>query len=599
MGNYGAGLGITSGSAGNRGLDLSSQGLNIMSNGSSLTPIDLGMYLLDGYSEMTTSQVNSRKEKIVEWIQGGTVQNPRSEMGAPIHSSPVMIAYKEDSGDLVSTVFMSTNEGYLHAIDTGEPSRGNPVQDKVNRGGKELFAFMPKEMLRQTALLEQNAVMQPDAPYLYGLDSTWTFWREGGENTTISENTSDHVYIYGGMRRGGRMVYALNVTSVYHGGSVAPKLLFAIGNPDGQGSTPVSGTPAGDVSNFDDIGQTWSVPRVRKILWKGGLRNVLLFGGGYDTKHDSKNYEGQDELGSQVYMVDAYTGELLWAKSTPSSITARLRPYDRTGDTLIDSFYAVDVQGRVLRFDLNNNQNDFVMHEIADLGGSGINNRKFYEEPSIALINNPKSGAIDIMIAVGSGYRPHPTDQSVQENFYMIFDRGAYAASPANPAAVITQSDVVLADIDNGISEDPNDAGSIYNVNGWYYAFNKSIGEKSLGVPLIFNGLVIFTSYVTKESESDTCTPVIGQTRLYVMDISGKGRADIFNGSGAFLEDVSPGLASDIQVITIDGKPVILNDKAIVKPSEDKICEFVDCRGRDLDRSSWSSKTTSANEGKF
>lgn len=623
-GPNGAGLGTTSGPMSERGLDLRTNGIDLIANGAALTNTDLGMEFL---SDLPPAQVPARKQKITEWVQGGTPDYPRAEMGAPLHSSPVLVSYQKVAGDAVSTIFVSTNEGYLHAIDSGEPTKGNAAADQDNRGGKEVFAFIPKETLRMAAALEENAVVDlndPNHEHAYGLDASWVYWREDGSDGAI--NGSDHVYLYGGMRRGGSMIYGLNVSDTYYGGDNEPKLLFAIGNSVIDGPTPVTGTPAGDVANFNNIGQTWSDVRVRSINWKGSVRTVLFFGGGYDEQHDSVNFEGTNELGSQVYMVDAATGELLWAKSTKSSIAASVRPFDRTGDNLIDGLYAVDLQGRILRFDLNGTNSDFSMYEIADLGGTSTNNRKFYAEPGISLLQNYKTGKIDIMIAVSSGYRANPLDKTVQEQFFMVFDRGAYTTDPVTgnatvPSGVIKTSDLAVVDLagsEEGLSRDPENVNGIYQIKGWTYAFEKPIGEKGTGAPLIFNGLIFFTTYTHKESGSTTCTPILGSSRLYIMDIAGKGRAELFGGDDGspFIDDLTAGLSSGVQLLeTVNpdtglSEVALVVDKSVVKlggddapPGSEKYekyrCEVVDCEGRDLDRATWVTKSMGADEGRL
>ncbi len=614
--NLGGNLG---GAASEVGLDLAAHGTDLMTvDPTSFSEEDLGMQGLADIGDLIGAQSDVRKGHIFEWIRGGTPNSPRAEMGAPIHSSPVMIGYDKDGGDLISTIFFSTTEGYLHAVDTGEPTRGSAAADKANRGGKELFGFMPKETMRNTALLHENAVLQDGDKFIYGLDLSWTYWRESGGDAAIN-GSEDHVYIYSGMRRGGRMVYGLNVSDVYHGGDNEPRLLFAIGNPsapetdhtpfdpddttvgvEGPQTTPVNasyvqGNP--EYKDFRDIGQTWAIPRVRKILWNGpgatgdDHQTVLIFGGGYDPQHDSIGYtEDEDEVGNQVYMVDAKSGHLLWKADTLSGITARIRSFDKTGDGYMDGFYAVDLAGRVLRFDFDGDKN-FEQHTVAKLGVDGDGElRKFYSEPSIALMSNPSTDKLDVMIAVGSGYRSQPGNTSINERFHMIYDRGAFDldAGAPNGGVEILADELIPSNFGQGISDNLSDSQNLYNIKGWYVPFNNSIGEKALGAPLIFNNLVIFTTYVVKESGSETCTPVIGSTRLYVLDITSKSRTDIFNSnSEGFIEDVSPGLASDVQIVTIDGSPAILNDKTIVQPTSG--CQLVSCEGRELDRSSWSS----------
>ncbi len=613
-GANGASLGTTSGAKSARGLNLASGGVNIRTNGDSLTATDLGMNFL---GDLPPAQVNARRAQIVEWLQGGTVDNPRKAMGSPLHSSPTLVGYVKQAGKPVNTLYVSTNEGYLHAFDTGEPSAKSPATNLANRGGKELFAFVPKETLRMAALLEENAVVDPNNDpfgHAYGLDSTWAYWRESGDDSEINAS-NDHVYLYGGMRRGGRMMYGLNVTDVHHGGANKPKLLFSVGYSDIEGKATNAA--------YNNIGETWSVPRVRKTLWKGAEKTVLIFGGGHDKRHDNIGHETVgDDLGRQIYMLDAENGELLWwsGDTLDSSIVGSIATYDRTGDIYFDSFYAVDLQGRVLRFDMNSARNDFTKHLIANIGGTGVNNRKFYEQPSIARFQNIKTGEIDMMIAVGSGYRENPTNKTVLERFYLFFDRGAGSVEASAPTHTITTAGLTPITVNangtltpaGGLSRDPENPTGIYQVDGWaiHYA-QAGYGEKTIGEALIFNGFVFFTTFNQKETGSNTCTPVIGQSRLYIVDIAGKGAADLFGApmdSGqAFLDDVAPGMAGGITIIdraSVDGAGQgvsILIDKTVINMPDEpgNFCRLNDCASRDLDRGAWSSTTTPANVGKF
>lgn len=580
LGTYGTDLGTNSnGDPADVGVELSEL---VTTSNTNIGADDLGIDRLAGFGGMTGVQIAALRTEVLEWAAGGTVTNPRKEWGAPVHASPVMVGYKEVSGNLVSTVYTSTNEGYLHATDSGEPS----TTGIGNRGGNELFSFMPRETLRNAALLEENA----EGDMVYGLDNTWTLRRDSGSNNLIDDN-DDSVYLYGSMRRGGRMIYALNVTDSYYGGATKPKLMWAIGNEtefeDGLGGTE---------SEYDMIGQTWSKPRIKYVSWKGEKQLVALFGGGYDPAHDTVSHTGTDTYGNQIFMVDAVSGELLWSTKTDNSITAGISPYDRDGDGLFDSFYAVDLAGRVLRYDQNGDK--FEGHTIAALGASGGgDNRRFYETPEIALQYNMVTKEIDMMIAVGSGYRAHPGDDTTQERFYVIYDRGAGGAAKLPPVEVISHStNLVKVDVGTGISKKELDANNIYTIDGWYYDFDSSIAEKSLGAPVIYNGYLFFTSYNVKVSGVTTCTPVLGNTRLYIMTIAGKGAAEVFGGTvgAAYLDDVSSGMAPDVQVINEGGNSALLNDKQFFTTAPGFDCVLKICGNKDLMRGSWYTKTNDA-----
>ena len=143
-------------------------------------------------------------------------------------------------------VFVSNNAGMLHAIDVSD--------------GSEKFAFMPHEFLsRADEVTTHTLGLNGDnTRQSYRLDGSWISWRKPGDSVT---DKPDAVYIYGGMRRGGRNYYALDVTSLN-----SPKMKFPV-IEGGQGK-------------FDDLGQTWSTPTLTQILFGEGKKPVLIFGGG-------------------------------------------------------------------------------------------------------------------------------------------------------------------------------------------------------------------------------------------------------------------------------------------------------------------------------
>ena len=102
-----------------------------------------------------------------------------------------------------------------------------------------------------------------------------------------------------GLRRGGNYYYALDVT---HPDS--PTLMWSI-SP----STP----------GYSKLGQTWSQPVLAHIETGTDVnpqtRDVLVFGGGYDTRQDNYSPNAPDPSGNAIYIADAHTGALVWSGS--------------------------------------------------------------------------------------------------------------------------------------------------------------------------------------------------------------------------------------------------------------------------------------------
>ena len=107
--------------------------------------------------------------------------------------------------------------------------------------------------------------------------------------------TNDKVYLYVAMRRGGRILYALDVTT-----PLAPTFLWKKTQTD---------IPA--------LGQTWSEPKVAKI--KGNTNPVIIMGAGYDAAAEDISPQGATTMGNAVLVLDAFTGVVLKQFNTTRS----------------------------------------------------------------------------------------------------------------------------------------------------------------------------------------------------------------------------------------------------------------------------------------
>ena len=152
------------------------------------------------------------------------------------------------------------------------------------------------------------------------------------------------IYLYTGMRRGGRGYYALDVSD-----RSAPKYLWQINGGSG---------------DYVKLGQTWSKMIPATVNFKGNKTKVLFFGGGYDPAEDGYSTRTDHTMGNAIYMADAATGKLLWSASNSgadlslsdmrSSIVANIVAIDSNQDGLTNLLYTADVGGRVWRIDLDN-----------------------------------------------------------------------------------------------------------------------------------------------------------------------------------------------------------------------------------------------------
>lgn len=439
---------------------------------------------------------NVVREDVLKWVRGvdvrdedgdGDTDDIRFQMGDPIHSQPIIVNYSATQ----SAILVATNHGLLHSID---PTTGS-----------ENFAVMPKELLNnQYDLYRDGSTLS----HIYGLDGDMVLRDEG-----------DKKYLYVGMRRGGRNYYAFDISS-----KDSPSLLFKI--------------EGGVTAGFEKLGQTWSRPTFTKIKIGGTSKQVLIFGGGYDEEQDDKTLRSTDNVGNAVYIVDADDGSLLWSASNSGSdlnisamqysVPARVSVVDREGDGFADHLYVVDMGGQMFRLDIIQGESgsDLVIGGLmASFGGDAeVDNRRFFYGPDVSEISLANEHYY--AVAVGSGFRAHPLDSVIQDEFYMIKDDGVFNLNEAGnyslPSTVITQSSLYDASLHKLTSTDETEqeieAASFAQKQGWYISLGSG-GEKVLASPLIIDYQLFFTTYLPASASTSACAPPSGNSRAYLVNL--------------------------------------------------------------------------------
>ena len=173
--------------------------------------------------------------------------------GAPLHSKPLIVDYGEGETGVRQVLFFSTNGGFIHAVDS--------------ETGLELSVIFPKSLQHNISAYKNKE----NGRLVYGMDGQWTIWRHDGnaDGRIDKSNGKDFVYLYGGMRRGGRNFYGFDVTDPEH-----PQIIFDI-------------SPGVD-PRFSHLGQIWAKPTLAWVRIPNYAQPVavLLIGGGYDPNYD-------------------------------------------------------------------------------------------------------------------------------------------------------------------------------------------------------------------------------------------------------------------------------------------------------------------------
>lgn len=482
----------------------------------------------------------------------------------PLHSKPAVIHYgvESDGTTLDSTIYFGTNSGYLHAIDS---DTNNP---------QERFAFIPKELLPNIAKYKNN----PNTlGKVYGLDGpiSTLFVENGATDVATVIDSDDKAYLYVGMRRGGNHYYALDVSDRDN-----PKYLWKI---------------TGGSGDFAELGQTWSEmtpidvdPKAIGVSSAEESIKVLVFGGGYDDKEDNTNSSTSTRIehdkGNAIFIVDAFTGKLLWKASPNSgadlrlsqmknSIVSNITPVDNNGDGNIDILYAADTGGRIWRIDLHSDgsQTGLLLADLND--GTASGNVRFFNSPDVSYITDAGNDG-SYLIGIGSGYRAHPLNAISEDHYYVIYDylvqeNVTELKSKISSYSALDKDD--LADFAKYATE--SDA---HKDNGFFFKLPGK-GEKSLSDSLTTDYKIYFTTYrpSTSTSTSLSCSGSSGNARAYTIDLAfarpGYKKDDSGDGSGgsqpAGDKDTVNIEYTDLQQSTIPSSPVLVFPPA-KKPGE-------------------------------
>jgi len=438
---------------------------------------------------------DDQRDTVIRWARGydvrdangdGDTNDPRLSMGDPLHVQPVVGEYGANEANRNAVVFVATNDGYLHAVDAFT--------------GKEIWSFIPQRLLKRLYGLSLEEAAQNKQ---YGLD---------GELVLVTNENGRPESLLFGMRRGGEALFSMNITN-----RNTPKLNWIIDSSK---------------ARFVDMGQTWSPPVISVMNIGGQTRKVAIFGGGYDPGQDNRAHR-TDTKGNAIYIVDVASGNLLWSAGSAQtararhdlllermnySIPAGIRVLDQNEDGLADRMYVGDMGGQVWRFDIQNGSGAGGV--LASLGAADLDNparadvRRFYNTPDV--VNVIKAENVFFSINIGSGYRAHPLDTSIDDEFYSVRDFNSTRVIPTDKYdtvdfPLIEREDLI--DITNNAAPvlEPSDAG-------WRLGMVQNNGEKILGESVTVDNVVFFNSFAPTGA-AQSCLPGAGINRFYRISI--------------------------------------------------------------------------------
>ncbi len=420
------------------------------------------------------------RDILIDWVRGadnasdeqgpgGTTTVRPTVHGDVLHSRPLVVNYGGTRGVVV---FYGTNSGFLHAINGNQTSSTSP------NAGDELWSFIPQEFLGNLKRLRDNSpkirlpltsVTSTATRKDYMVDGPIGLYQKYKADGSI-----DKVYIYVAMRRGGRMIYALDVTD-----PTRPKFMWKRSNTD---------------SGFAVIGQTWSEPKVAKV--KGKSNPVLIMGAGYDVAAEDASPVTATTMGNAVLVLDAVSGALIKSFPTDRSVPADVALIDVDSDGYVDRAYASDVGGNVYRIDFetttSTSDSAWSIYKLASLSGSGT--RKFFYPPDVLLTRSFAA------VLLGSGDREKPLQTTGSDAFFTVYDTRLGKGAPSAIPAAITQSNL-------------GEIGTSASFSAGCY-IPMSPGEKIVTSAVTVAGVTYFSTN-QPVATTGVCTANLGRAKTY------------------------------------------------------------------------------------
>jgi type IV pilus assembly protein PilY1 len=424
-----------------------------------------------------------------------------------VHSHPVAINFSASTSPQV-VVFYGGNDGAFRAIN------GNQTGDigSVKPGG-EFWSFVPPEFYGSIQRLYNNTpqISFPNVtsstalPKPYGIDGPSTAYRD-----------TNHTWVYAPMRRGGRVLYAFDVTT-----PASPQIKWKVGCPN---NFPTSGTvdDTGCSTGLSGMGQAWASATVIKTSGYGsGASPMLIMGGGYDTCEDSDpNTCTASTKGNKVYVFDADTGVPLQTFTTARAVVADLTVIPSGTSGLAIYAYVADLGGNIYRIDmLSNAPSSWTMTKIASLGCANTTtcaaNRKFMFAADAVLQN----GIYTLLL--GSGDREKPLlytsagskVNSVSNYFFAVQDNPTSSTWLSSESANCGAAMLCLSSLLPISSSTAPSASALAAKKGWYMSLNST--EQVVTSAITIFGTIYFSTHQPAAANSASCTTNLGTTRLY------------------------------------------------------------------------------------
>ena len=468
-------------------------------------------------------------------------ESARDSKGALLYSYEKFVS---DHAKRAPTLYVGANDGMLHAFDATVSTTPADSVDVTPSPGRERWAYVPYSVYNKLSYLTAVTNFK-FRPTVDGTPVT--------RDVFFSTGTSKgwHTILVGGLRLGGRGVYALDITDPSATeANAGSKVLWEFNNTTVDTSSKKVGA---------NLGYTFGKPNIGRLA--NGKWVVLVPSGYFPSDTSLAPYASETTAAeaartqSSLFVLDAQTGAVIREIVTPAGTTSYglTSPVlgDYENDQIDDVAFAGDLVGNLWRFDLKDPDpakwTVSLAYQPSAVGNAttpGPTDQPITVMPR--LFPDPSSAYF--MVVFGTGKYLGASDNVANDatkfqTVYGIRDRGPGSTATVTGRSTLVAQTLVESNNIRGLTKVavPATTSTGANVDGWYIdlkimsgSTQTNIGERVVvdATALFDSGRAIITSLIP--GNDDPCNPV-RRGAILVIDAATGGAADGVNiGTASF-----------------------------------------------------------------
>jgi type IV pilus assembly protein PilY1 len=428
-------------------------------------------------------------------------------LGDTVNAAPVLVrepnasytdtgysAFKASQASRTRVLFQGANDGMVHAF--------------VAATGAESWAYVPNLVMANL----NNLSLRTNFTHKYYVDGAQTSADVDFNNTDgITTGGDWHTILVGGLGKGGRGYYALDVTTPAASSEVDArnKVLWEFPNS-------VSNAAARTAATLN-MGYSFGKPIIVKTTAKGW---VALVTSGYNNGTNAGDSGGDGE--GHLYVINPRTGDLIkdiattGCAATPASSPCGLAQISVSinSSNIVEYVYGGDLMGNVWRFDLTGaSAGAWAVSKFASLADAGNAAQPVTTAPVLAVKAGVRTvfvatglylGATDIPGSVGAN-----SSSSQTQTMYGLID--SLVALPTPLRAALQQQTVIIT---GATSATTTNVVNFATQKGWYEDLPRT-GERANVQPTGFADKVVVNTNIPSNIP---CSPG-GSSEKYTLNI--------------------------------------------------------------------------------